>query len=189
MQAKGYTERDVLQTEVQKAYAAGLGEMGSNGGGGSALGDLASLGVTLGAMGGVIGMTKDAMAPMFGAQQPAAPAVSAAPVSGGWNCQCGQQNITSNFCPNCGTKKPQPQSSWNCSCGEQNITGNFCPNCGAKKPEGPKAWNCACGQQNITSNFCPNCGAKKPAETWDCACGQKDIKTNFCPNCGNKRGE
>ena len=24
----------------------------------------------------------------------------------GWDCECGQTNITSNFCPNCGTKKP-----------------------------------------------------------------------------------
>ena len=168
MQAKGYTERDVIQAEVQKAYAAGLGEMGSNGGGGggSALGDIASLGVTLGAMGGVIGMTKDAMAPMFGGQQPIAPTPVApvapvTPAAAGWNCTCGQSNITSNFCPNCGSKKPAPQVGWDCACGQKRITSNFCPNCGNKKPEVPQGWNCVCGQTNIMSNFCPNCGNKK----------------------------
>jgi len=56
MRAKGYNEKDVLQADVQKAYAAGLGQMGF-GGGGSALGDIAGLGVMLGAMGGMMNMT------------------------------------------------------------------------------------------------------------------------------------
>ena len=162
MQAKGYTERDVIQAEVQKAYAAGIGELGSSGGGGgSALGDIASLGVTLGALGGVVGMTKDAMAPMFGgAQQPAAPAAPVA--SAGWNCACGQMGITGNFCSNCGAKRPASAASagWNCTCGEMGITGNFCPNCGTKRPA-PAVWNCACGETGISGNFCPNCGTKR----------------------------
>lgn len=163
MQAKGYTERDVIQAEVQKAYAAGIGEMGSSGGGGSsALGDIASLGVTLGALGGVVGMTKDAVAPMFGGaqQQPVAPAVPTA--SAGWNCACGQVGITGNFCSNCGAKRPAPAASagWNCACGEMGITGNFCPNCGTKRPA-PAVWNCACGETGISGNFCPNCGTKR----------------------------
>ena len=189
MRLKGYSQRDVLQADVQKAYADALGQMGANGGGvgGGMLGDVAGLGVTLGAMGSVIGMTKDAMTPMMnmGAQM-------AAPAASGWNCTCGQQNIQSNFCPNCGSKKPEPKAGWNCACGQQNITTNFCPNCGAKKPEETAGWNCSCGQQNIQSNFCPNCGAKKPASDngWICPdCGQKEIKTNFCPNCGHKKGE
>ena len=155
MRLKGYSQRDVLQTDVQKAYAGALGQMGANGGGagGGMLGDIAGLGVTLGAMGGVIGMTKDAMAPMMN--------MGAQAVATGWNCSCGQQNIASNFCPNCGAKKPEPQAGWNCT---------------------------ACGQAGITTNFCPNCGAKKPDAGWICPdCGQKDIKTNFCPNCGRKK--
>lgn len=189
MRLKGYNQKDVMQADVQKAYAGALGQMGANGGGagGSVLGDIAGLGVTLGAMGSVMGMTKDAMAPMMNMGAQAVPAAT------GWNCACGQQNIASNFCPNCGNKKPEPQTGWSCSCGQQNITSNFCPNCGAKKPAEDAGWNCAaCGQQNITSNFCPNCGAKKPAEDagWICPdCGQKEIKTNFCPNCGHKKGE
>ena len=164
MQAKGYTERDVIQAEVQKAYAAGIGEMGSSGGGGgSALGDIASLGVTLGALGGVVGMTKDAMAPMFGgAQQPIAPVTPVTPASAGWNCACGQMGITGNFCSNCGAKRPAPAASagWNCACGEMGIIGNFCPNCGTKRPA-PAVWNCACGETGISGNFCPNCGTKR----------------------------
>ena len=153
MRLKGYTQKDVMQADVQKAYAGALGEMGANGGG-AGLGDIAGLGITLGAMGGVIGMTKEAMAPMMNTSAPAT----------GWNCvACGQQNVTTNFCPNCGAKKPEPQSGWNCA---------------------------ACGQQNVTSNFCPNCGAKKPENGWICPdCGLKEIKTNFCPNCGHKKGE
>lgn len=165
MQAKGYTERDVIQAEVQKAYAAGIGEMGSSGGGGSsALGDIASLGVTLGALGGVVGMTKDAMAPMFGGaqQQPVAPVTPVTPASAGWNCACGQVGITGNFCSNCGAKRPAPAASagWNCACGEMGIIGNFCPNCGTKRPA-PAVWNCACGETGISGNFCPNCGTKR----------------------------
>ena len=186
MRLKGYNQRDVMQADVQKAYAGALGQMGANGGGGgSALGDIAGLGVTLGAMSGVIGMTKDAMAPMMQTG-------AAAPAATGWTCGCGTQNIQTNFCPNCGGKKPEPQVGWNCTaCGHTGITTNFCPNCGAKKPEVPAAWNCtACGHTGITTNFCPNCGAKKPDPNagWICPdCGQRDIKTNFCPNCGRKK--
>ena len=196
MRAKGYTEKDVLQAEVQKAYAAGLGQMGANGGGG-ALGDIAGLGVTLGAMGGIMGMTKEAMSPMFGGQpqEQSVPAAPLAPAAGGWDCACGQKGITSNFCPNCGAKRPAPADTWDCACGQKGLTGKFCPNCGAKRPDPaqPDTWDCACGQKGITGNFCPNCGAKRPEpaqpDTWDCACGQKGITGNFCPNCGKKRGE
>ena len=187
MRLKGYNQKDVMQTDVQKAYAGALGQMGANGGGAGSgmLGDVATLGVTLGAMGGVMNMTRDAMAPMVNMG-----AAAVTPAATGWNCTCGTQNIATNFCPNCGSKKPEPKAGWNCTCGQQNITSNFCPNCGSKKPEENAGWNCACGQNNITSNFCPNCGTKKPAEEagWICPdCGQTDIKTNFCPNCGHKK--
>ncbi|MBQ9148559.1 MAG: SPFH domain-containing protein [Oscillospiraceae bacterium] len=185
MRLKGYNEKDILQADVQKAYAGALGQMGANGGGG--LGDLAGLGVTLGAMGGVIGMTKDAMAPMFQQEAPAS-----APVATGWDCACGAKNIQSKFCPECGARKPEPKVGWDCpECGTQNITSKFCPECGHKKPEEPQGWDCACGEKNIMSKFCPECGAKKPESktTWDCPeCGNKDITAKFCPECGHKRG-
>ncbi len=193
MRAKGYNEKDVLQAEVQKAYAAGLGQMGSNGGSGGALGDVAGLGVALGAMGGIMGMTREAMAPMFGGMQEPAPAAPTAPAGAGWTCACGQSGITSNFCPNCGSKRPAPVETWDCSCGQTGIASNFCPNCGSKRPAPAETWDCSCGQTGITGKFCPECGTKRPdpnqPETWDCACGNKGITGNFCPECGKKRAD
>ena len=51
-----------------------------------------------------------------------------APAQGAWTCSCGNQ-VTGNFCPNCGTPKPQ-NDSWFCTeCGTKNQ-GKFCSNCG-----------------------------------------------------------
>ena len=165
MQAKGYNQKDVLEADVKKAYAAGLGQMGSNGGG-SALGDIAGLGMTLGAMGSVIGMTKEAMTPMFGQTEPptaAAPA-PAVPAADSWDCPCGQKGITGKFCPECGSPRPAPAETWDCSCGVKGLTGKFCPECGAKRPEKPAAWDCACGAKGLTGKFCPECGKRKGTE-------------------------
>ncbi len=182
---KGFNQRDVMQADVQKAYAGALGQMGANGGGGS-LGDIAGLGVTLGAMGGVMGMTREAMSPMMNPTTPA----PQAPAAGGWSCSCGATNIQSKFCPECGAKKPEEKKGWDCpACGAKNITSKFCPECGAKKPE--EGWTCAaCGASGIQSKFCPECGAKKPDAAWTCPdCGEAGITSNFCPNCGKKKGE
>ena len=71
-------------------------------------------------------------------------AVGAA-VADGWDCPaCGHKNITTNFCPDCGGKKPEAKIGWDCAqCGTKNIQSKFCPNCGAK---------------NNGEKFCPNCG-------------------------------
>ena len=54
---------------------------------------------------------------------------------------------------------PAPADSWQCSCGAT-VTGKFCPECGSKKPE-PKpaadSWTCSCGA-TVTGKFCPECG-------------------------------
>jgi membrane protease subunit (stomatin/prohibitin family) len=188
MRMKGYTYQQETARQVGlEAMQNGITGNGSGGVGG--LGEIAGLGVTLGAMGSVIGMTKDALNPVMDTATQLGQSVGTT-ISGGWDCACGQKNITSNFCPNCGSKKPEAPKGWDCACGQKNITSNFCPNCGSKKPEETKGWDCSCGQTNILSNFCPNCGAKKPSPTWDCPdCGEKEIKTNFCPNCGRKKGE
>ena len=111
-------------------------------------------------MGSVIGMTKDAVSPVV--SQTAQTVQQAASVTG-WDCACGQKNIMSKFCPECGSKKPEPvaPAGWNCACGACNITGKFCPECGAKKPT-PVTWDCACGNCGITAKFCPECGTKRP---------------------------
>ena len=191
MRMKGYTYQQETSRQVGlEAMKNGLGG-GANTAG--ALGDLAGLGVSLGAMGSVIGMTKDALNPMTQDAAQMGAAVGAA-VTGGWNCPvCGHKNITTNFCPDCGGKKPESKTGWDCAqCGTKNIQSRFCPNCGAKKPEESSGWTCPeCGTKDILSKFCPNCGARKPEEKhgWTCPdCGTKDIMTNFCPNCGRKKG-
>lgn len=192
MRMKGYTYQQETSRQVGlEAMKNGLGG-GANAAG--TLGDLAGLGVSLGAMGSVIGMTKDALNPMTQDAAQMGAAVGAA-VTGGWDCPaCGHKNITTNFCPDCGGKKPEAKTGWDCAqCGTKNIQSKFCPNCGAKKPEEASGWTCPeCGTKDILSKFCPNCGARKPEEKhgWICPeCGTKDIMTNFCPNCGRKKDE
>ena len=192
MRMKGYTYQQETSRQVgMEAMKNGLGG-GANAAG--ALGDLAGLGVSLGAMGSVIGMTKDALNPMTQDAAQMGAAVGAA-VAGGWDCPaCGHKNISTNFCPDCGGRKPEAKTGWDCAqCGTKNIQSRFCPNCGAKKPEGSNGWICPeCGTKDILSKFCPNCGARKPEEKhgWICPeCGTKNIMTNFCPNCGRKKDE
>lgn len=195
MRAKGYTQRDVLQAEVQKSYAEGIGNMGpaisAGGGSGTAgiLGDMLGLSVGMAAASAVAPQIGD----MMGSLKQSVTGSGPANAVGGWDCaECSTKNITTKFCPNCGAKKPEPAVGWDCpDCGTVGIVTNFCPNCGRKKPEAPTGWDCpACGTKNIATAFCPNCGAKKPADTWTCPdCGQTEIKTAFCPNCGKKRDE
>ena len=130
MKAKGYT----YQQETARMVGMEAMQNGITGGegGGSALGDIAGLGVTLGAMGGVIGMTKDALNPIMQSSAEIGSGVITA-AADTWNCTCGSKNITSKFCPECGTAKPAPVVGWDCACGCKNITSKFCPECGAKR--------------------------------------------------------
>ncbi|MBR6400180.1 MAG: SPFH domain-containing protein [Firmicutes bacterium] len=163
MKAKGYTYQQETARKVgMEAMQNGI--TGGSGGTGGGLGDIAGLGVTLGAMGGVINMTKDALNPIMdnSAQVGAGfGAVVQGEVPDGWKCpDCGKTGITTNFCPDCGAKKPVPEKGWDCECGTKDILSAFCPNCGKKRPQSG-SWDCECGTKGITSSFCPNCGKKR----------------------------
>lgn len=165
MQAKGYNQKDVLQAEVQKAYAEGIGNMGptvASGGGNSVAGDMLGLGVSMAAMG--------AMAPQIGEMMK------------GFNL--GNMSTTSNQgtenmqtqtmqCPKCGN--PLPANAKFClECGTkiETLADNeiICPKCGKKTSKGKFCMECG----SPLANNCPNCGTEVPQ-------GGK-----FCLECGTK---
>lgn len=197
MQMKGYTYAQETQRKIGlEAVQGGIIKEGSGGGGmagAGGLGDVVGLGVTLGAIGGVVGMTKDALAPVMGNAAGLGQVVggmvnpSGGAQGGSWDCACGAKGIAGNFCSGCGARKPAAQpaapDAWQCACGQAGNANNFCSNCGAQKPA---PWDCACGGKGIIGKFCSNCGAQKAA-AWDCACGNKGIAGKFCGNCGKKQ--
>ncbi len=128
MRVKGYT----YQQETARQVGLEAMKNGISGGGGSAVGDVAGLGIALGTMGGVMGMTKEAMNPvMSDSLNMGKNAVSSQPT---WDCQCGNKGITGKFCSQCGAKQPNIET-WDCQCGNKGITGKFCSECGAKRPD------------------------------------------------------
>ena len=106
--------------------------------------------------GGGFGTPAPAPAPAPASQPAAAPAASDT-----WQCTCGA-TVTGKFCPECGTKKPEPAVGWTCSCGAVSQ-GKFCSECGAKKPAGVPQYRCdKCGwmpeDPTKPPKFCPECG-------------------------------
>ena len=120
----------VREGYVQGAVARGVEAAGSNPGG--ATGAFVGMGVAVGNSG--IATMSEANQREIAANRESAPA-PAAPASEGWDCSCGKKGNTGNFCPQCGSKKPEPkpepESGWTCECGAKS-NGNFCPVCGKK---------------------------------------------------------
>jgi membrane protease subunit (stomatin/prohibitin family) len=140
------------------AQAAAMQAAAANEGAGAAMGFM-GMNMAQGA-GGVSAQSLFQM----GAQQPA-PSAPAAPAADTWTCpNCGSQ-VSGKFCPECGTKKPEPAKAagWTCpSCGTVNK-GKFCAECGARKPEGAPQYRCdKCGWEpedpSHPPKFCPECG-------------------------------
>ena len=165
MQAKGYTQKDVLQADVQKAYAEGIGNMGpaiSSGGGSSVMGDMLGLGVGMAAMG--------AMAPQVGEMMKG---FNFGQTGAGNTPNGGSQQSQMITCPKCGNELPA-NAKFCLECGSkiEQLADNemICPACGKKTPKGKFCMEC--GQP--LANRCPNCGVEVPQ-------GGK-----FCLECGTK---
>ena len=102
MQMKGYTyQQETSRLVGMEAMKNGIG---SGSGGSSVLGELAGLGVGLGAMSGVMSVTKDALTPLTEQSTQMGQTVEDM-VKAEWNCSCGQVGNTGNFCSNCGRKR------------------------------------------------------------------------------------
>lgn len=185
MAAQGYSQKDVLQAEVQKAYAKGIGQMGGSGGsGGNVMSDVLGLGVGMAAMGSLGEKVGDVIKGFNGetASDNSQTPQQLSPI--GWKCSCGCEENTGKFCSECGKAKPQ---LWDCPyCGTTDNKGKFCSECGKAKPE---LWDCPhCGAKGNKGKFCSECGKTKAAfSTWDCECGNKDNIGKFCSECGKQK--
>lgn len=155
MRAKGYDQKDVLQTEVQKAYAEGIGNMTISGSGGGVAGDMIGLGVGMAAAGAVAPQLGD----MFKGFAPNPSAET--PVSEAKCAKCGATlPANAKFCLECGEKVAPaiPADMVVCpECGNTVAKGKFCPECGHKfVTVCPK-----CGKDVVAgAKFCLECGEK-----------------------------
>lgn len=149
MSAKGYNQKDVIQADIQKAYAEGIGNMTINGNGGVA-GDIIGLGVGMAAA----GMVTPKVNEMFNG-------ISQKEKEEKIKCtKCGA-TISNNakFCLECGEKiiKENSETITCPSCGKEVLKAKFCPECGYK-----------------FVNVCPKCGNNVPVGSKFCLeCGEK----------------
>lgn len=153
MRAKGYTEKDVLQAEVQKSYAEGIGNMNINGTGAGVAGDMIGLGIGMAAAGAVSGQLGD-MFKGFGSNFAENNKKTICP-----NCHS-EIPENSKFCLECGTKiEIIFENEIICPvCNKKTNKGKFCMECGA--PLLLKCENCGAEIPN-GAKFCLECGTKR----------------------------
>ena len=163
MKMKGYTYQDETARQVG-LEAMQNGITGGGSGGGSGIGDIAGLGVTLGAMGGVINMTRDALNPIMGDAKKMGEgfgnAVSGNPGPAGTP----DPNATLNPAPDAGaaaTNAAMGAAVAGAAMGAAGVPGaTGAP--GAVNPAAVGVWNCPnCGKTGIDSRFCPDCGTPR----------------------------
>ena len=155
MRAKGVTEKDYLQAEVQKAYAKGIGDMNISGSGGGVAGDMIGLSVGMAAAGAV------------------APQLSG--MFKGFTAQTATEEKTTQktVCPNCNNEIPT-NAKFCLECGTkiEMLSENemLCPVCGKKTPKGK--FCIECGASLIRK--CTKCGVEIPNGAKFCLeCGEK----------------
>lgn len=158
MAAKGYTQRDVLQAEVQKAYAEGIGNMKFEGGSsGGTMGDIMGLGVGMAAAQAIVPQMGKMIQGMGVGTVDEAPPI---PENKKICVKCGSiLPENAKFCLECGGKVVVL---------EQNEI--ICPNCGKKTLQGKFCMECG----NALVKKCPACGAELPPNG------------KFCLECGKK---
>lgn len=179
MRGMGYTQRDVLQADVQTAYAESLGKMGANSGstvvvggnsnGGSGMGintnglvnDMVNLGMGMAAAKTVMGPMGEMLNGITNAAAGVTASAQTAPVNNNVTCPgCGSAvPANSKFCPECGNKiEILADDEVVCPvCGKKVKKGKFCLECGA-----PLINKCSkCGAEvPLGGKFCPECGEK-----------------------------
>lgn len=125
MRMKGYSYRDETTRQVATGAVQHIDGVGSSADGITGLAtDAVKISI-------VKEVGKELSKEVVGAMNGAPVVENKTPVL--WNCpNCKTSGISSNFCPNCGQKKPA--EDWDCpNCGTTGITTNFCPNCGRKR--------------------------------------------------------
>ncbi len=154
MAAKGYNQKDVIQADVQKAYAESIGNMNISGSGGGSVGDIMGLGIGLAAAGGIAPqiseMFKGISNPVNTENTPEVQVKKCAscnaplPENAKFCLECGEKVISSGeiVCPECGNTVQK---------------GKFCPECGHKFITNCPKCNTPLA---LGSKFCPECGEK-----------------------------
>lgn len=148
MAAKGYSEKDVLTADVQKAYAEGIGNMTITGTGGGVAGDMIGLGVGMAAAGAIAPQLQEML-------------------------NTKNINMTSDAsvkCPKCGNTIPSG-SKFCPECGHKFANTITCPSCNKEIPAGSK-FCLECGYKFAST--CPKCNKDIPVGSKFCLeCGEK----------------